>query len=334
MPAKTKAAFQVFVTSTRDAIETFVILTRIIVPVVIVTEVLSRLGVIKAIAPALSPIMGIFGLPPELGLAWLTGLILGIWPAIPLVFSLVPVSELTVADVSIFASLLLFAHALPVEQQIVRKAGPGFWVTNALRLGGGVVYAIFLHKLTAATGWLSQPVSPAWIPLAATPDWYGFFLSLLETLWKMLLVVLALFWGMEVLKRSGIMKLLMAAMAPILRLAGVNREASEMAAVGLFLGLSFGGGLLIKEARAGHIPPRQVFIVCAFMGFIHSILEDTIIMLAIGADFTAIAVLRLAFSIVASAIVALVVVRMSDGTFYRFLFPAGGEKARTDEARA
>ncbi len=82
-------------------------------------------------------VMSLIGLPPELGLAWLTAMLIGIWGAVPLIFTLVPVSSLTSADITVFSALILFAHGLPIEQKIIEKAGPGVLITTTLRVGGG-----------------------------------------------------------------------------------------------------------------------------------------------------------------------------------------------------
>ncbi|MET3584431.1 hypothetical protein ABID21_000526 [Pseudorhizobium tarimense] len=90
-------------------------LARIMIPIALLTELLARAGAIKAMAPAFAPLMHLIGLPPELGLAWLTGMLVGIWGAIPLVFTLVPVSSLSAGDITVFSALILFAHGLPTE---------------------------------------------------------------------------------------------------------------------------------------------------------------------------------------------------------------------------
>ena len=106
----------VFWRKTLDLLWIYWELARLIVPIAIAAEWAARAGLIAAIAPIFAPIMGFYDLPPELGLAWLTGMLIGIWGAIPLIFTMVPVSELSSADITIFSSLLLFTHALPIEQ--------------------------------------------------------------------------------------------------------------------------------------------------------------------------------------------------------------------------
>lgn len=295
-------------------------LVRIVVPVTIATEIMMRVGLIEAISPAFAPLMRVLGLPPELGLAWITGLLLGVWGAITMIFTLVPASAMSVADITVFSALLLFAHGLPIEQKIIQKAGPGYAVTMVVRLSGGMLYAMALHHLLAWTGWLSETLNPTWIPISSSTEWMGFFRGLLEALFFMLVILIALAFGLDALRRSGLMSLVMKALAPCLRLAGIGAEAGPLTEVGLLLGISYGGGLLIREARAGAISPRQVFVSCVFMGFAHSVIEDTLIVMALGADVFGVLVGRVGFAIAATALIAHFVLSLSNETFFRWMF--------------
>lgn len=312
--------FQSLLLKSRETLEIYWLLVKITVPISVLTEVLSRLGLVEAIAPAFGPAMHAVGLPPELGLAWLTAMLVGIWGAVPLIFTLVPLSELTTADVTVFSALVLFAHGLPLEQKIIQKAGPGMVATTMLRILGGFVYALILHHLFQATGWLSAPVAPAWVPGAVTPDWSVYVWGLAETMLMMLVVLLLLSWSLEVLKITGILGLMMKGIEPVLRLAGIKGEAGHLTAIGLFLGISYGAGLLIREARSGLINPRQIFLSCVFMGFAHSIIEDTLLMVSLGADIYSTLIGRVVFAIGATAALALVLASISDRAFFARLF--------------
>ncbi|WP_211341052.1 hypothetical protein [Paracoccus methylarcula] len=139
----------------------------------------------------------------------------------------------------------------------------------------------------------------------------------------MLAILLTLAWGLEVLKLIGLMALLMKLLAPALRLAGIRGKTGQFTAVGLFLGISYGGGLLIREARSGDLPPRQVFISCVFMGFAHSIIEDTLLVMALGADVLGVLVGRLVFAVAATALIAQLIRSIPDETFFAWVFPRG-----------
>ncbi|MFV0302960.1 MAG: nucleoside recognition domain-containing protein [Paracoccus sp. (in: a-proteobacteria)] len=311
-------------TRTLSYLQLYWILARLIVPVAILTEALSRLGVIRAIAPAFGPVMAIYDLPPELGLAWLTGLLIGIWGAIPLIFALVPAGDLTVADITILSSLLLFAHALPVEQGILRRTGARLVTTTLIRVGGGMVYAGILYQISAATGWMQTPIDAVWTPMAGVEGWAGFLIGLAETMGWMLVVLLALAWGIEILRLTGVMDMLNRVVDPVLRLAGISGEARQFAVIGALLGISYGGGMMIREAQSGLIPPRQIVAACVFMGFSHAIIEDTAIVMAIGANGWAVGVGRLVFAIAATALVVRLLNRMPERWFRRCCFASDG----------
>lgn len=311
-----------FLNKTRETFEIYWVLVRITIPIAILTELLSRMGAIKAVSPVFAPVMHLVGLPPELGLAWVTAMLVGIWGAVPLVFTLVPTTDLSTADITVFSSLILFAHGLPVEQKIIQKAGPGIITTTALRVAGGLLYAFMLHRLFQLTGWLSEPVNPAWLPMAATPGWIEYGIGLAETMISMLVILLVLSWSLEILKATGVMRWMMIALSPALRLAGIKGEAGHLTAIGLFLGISYGAGLLIREARSGDISPRQIFLSCIFMGFAHSIIEDTLLMISLGANTYSILVGRVLFAVAATAAIAWLLGHISDRRFFKQIFTA------------
>jgi len=310
----------IFLRSTRESVGIYWMLARIIIPVSIFTEILVRVGVIKAVAPVFAPVMNLVGLPSELGLAWLTAMFVGMWGAVPLLFTLVPVSSLSVADVTIFSSLILFAHGLPVEQKIIQKVGPTFSITTVLRIVGGLLYAFILHQIFLLTSWLAEPVNPTWVPMIATPDWFEYIIALTEAMFWMLIILVVLSWVLELLKLIGLLDKLMIALTPMLRIVGIQGEAKQLTVVGLLLGISFGAGLLIREATSGAISPRQIFLSCVFMGFAHSIIEDTIVVIALGADVYGVLVGRLVFTVVATAAIASLLQRLPDKVFSKYLF--------------
>jgi len=313
--------------NTSQTLSIYWVLVRITVPIAILTELLSRMGAVKAVAPAFAPVMNLIGLPPELGLAWLTGMLVGIWGAVPLVFTLVPVSSLSVADITVFSALILFAHGLPIEQKIIQKAGPGMIATTVLRIAGGLLYAFMLHHVLSATGWLSYQVNPVWLPMSATPDWGDYIRGLAEAMVWMLVILLVLSWGLEILKVTGLMEWMMKALSPVLRLAGIRGEAGHLTAIGLFLGISYGAGLLIREAQSGAVSPRQIFLSCVFMGFAHSVIEDTIVVMSLGANLHGVLTGRLVFAVAACAAIAALLRRLPDKAFFAQMFRLGNIEA-------
>ena len=68
------------------------------------------------------------------------------------------------------------------------------------------------------------------------------------------------------------------------RLKLPNRMAFPLLA-GLFLGIVFGSGVIISFANDGTMAKRDLIVVLVFLGICHSIIEDTLIFAALGANW-------------------------------------------------
>lgn len=56
------------------------------------------------------------------------------------------------------------------------------------------------------------------------------------------------------------------------------------------------------------------------MGFAHSVIEDTLIVISLGADVYGVLVGRVVFAVAATAAIALLLRRLSDRTFFAQMF--------------
>ncbi len=143
-----------------------------------------------------------------------------------------------------------------------------------------------------------------WRPDASDPSLVAWALSQLRALVMIFLIILALMALLRLLKALGIERLMHAALAPLLRIIGIGREATNVTIIGFTLGISIGAGLLIREAKTGKLSARDIFLTMAFLGLCHSVIEDTLLILLMGADLSAILWTRLAFAILVTALLA------------------------------
>ena len=86
-------------------------------------------------------------------------------------------------------------------------------------------------------------------------------------------------------------------MLPLLRATGIGRNAANITVIGVTLGLTFGAGLLLRDIRSGTLSRRDVWLAIGFLGLAHSLIEDTLLILLIGADLSGILWARLVFAI-------------------------------------
>lgn len=274
------------------------------VPVLIVVKILDGFGLTDMLASFLSPAMKVVGLPDALGIVLATAMLTNMYTAMAVFLSLSNIPPLTIADITVLTSMMLLAHSLPVEGAIARAAGLPWSAILALRVGGAFLFGFILHKVYHNIDSMQKISVMLWQPKTKDDSLLGWILGLVETLVGVFIVLALLMVLLALLKKFGIEKWIHLLLSPFLRLLGIGKEATNVTVVGMILGLTFGGGLLIDEARSGRVSKRDIRLSMAFICLCHSLIDDTIIVLLLGADVYGVLWARLIFAITIIAIVA------------------------------
>jgi hypothetical protein len=307
-----------------DAFRASIDLFKIMIPVIIVVKILQELGLIHYLALPLSPVMKVVGLPGEMGLVWATAMINNPYSAIVVLLSLVKETPISTAQATILCTMMLLAHSLPVELRIAQKSGPRLMFQAFLRLTCAFLLGWFLNLIYSQFGLLQEPAtlllkaeSEGIVP---TPSLFGWAADQVRNLLSIFLLVLGLFLLMRLLQKLKITDAMNRILRPVLKRMGIGPKASTITVIGLTLGIVYGGGLIIHEARRGGVDKRDVFYSLSLMGLSHGLFEDTLLMMMIGGHLSGILWARLVFSLLAVALLVRLGRLLSEGFCDRFLW--------------
>lgn len=284
--------------------EVYWTLLRIMVPALIVVKILDTIGATLWLAWLLAPLMSLVGLPESMGVVWATAMLTNIYTGMALFFSLQGGESLSVAQVTVLGTMMLLAHSLPIEGAVAKAAGVGWRATLLLRISGALVLGALLNISYQYTHSLQAVNHLVWQPAVADTSLSTWLITQIELLLAALVIITTLILSLRILRTLGIERVLHFLLSPVLRLLGISQQAANITVIGITLGLSFGGSLLIKEARSGLLAKRDIILSLAFLGLCHSLIEDTLLILLIGADLSGILWARLAFALLVIAILA------------------------------
>ena len=105
-----------------------------------------------------------------------------------------------------------------------------------------------------------------------------------------IMVVLEVFEGSRPFRR--LVRLWARVMAPL----GMTEEVALPTLVGFLFGIAYGGGVIIRETRRRRLEHRQVFLMSVFLSQVHAIVEDSLVLIAVGAAALWVVGFRLAWA--------------------------------------
>lgn len=302
----------------RDAVKTSYDLFKIIIPLSIITKILTDAGITDHVGQALAPVMQWMGLPGSMGLVWATTMVTNIYGGITVFAALAPEANLTVAQVTVLTTMMLVAHSLPVEVRITQVAGLRFWTMLTLRAGCALILGWLLYHIYAWGNFLQTSNEALWSPPLRDLSWLGWAQVEIKNLATIFLIILTLIFVMRLLAWLKIINLLEKLLEPILTRLGMSRAAAPTTIIGMILGLSYGGGLIIQEAHSGRLGKYDVFFSLALLSICHSIIEDGLLMALLGGHLSGVLWARVGFSLLVIFVLVKIVHRMPDAMFDRW----------------
>ena len=302
------------------SVSTTVELFKVLIPLSIAVKILQESGAVALISDLLSPVMGLVGLPGLSAVVWTTVFLVNIYAGVVILASLSTGLSLTVAQTTILASMCLIAHTLPVEAAVARKAGVSVWFTVVLRLGGALLFGWLLFKFYSATGWQSEKASGFLIDSPDDPSIRGWITGEIRRLFLIFVTIVALHTMLDILKWLGVTDFIVRRCRGLLGIFGMSEEVGPLVVIGMLMGIVYGGGLIISEAKRHTIADREVFAAMSLLALLHAVIEDTAIMVLIGGSLSGVLWGRMLFAAAMTFLIVQIAALMPDKQFKRLLF--------------
>jgi hypothetical protein len=282
-------------------------LARILIPLIIVVEFLKLSGLVEWLGRVLGPVMGLLGLPGEAGVIWAMTLLTNLYGGMVVFGQVVGQTPFTVAEATTLTSMMLIAHALPVEVALCKRVGVSAIFTTILRVGSAFVFGILIHQLSAVYAFGQEEALLLWKPEAISPGIASWLLSQGEQFLGIWIIILILLLILELFRVIGLIRLIEMLLLPVLLPLRLSKEATPILITGLTLGITYGGALLIEEADKGSLKERDITLSVGFLCVCHSLFEDTLLMMLLGGALWGILFGRFLFAFLVTLVLSLII---------------------------
>ena len=275
---------------------------KFMIPISIFVRILQETGLIVYVGNALSPLMKLMGLPGEMGLVWASSMIANIYGGLIAYLQIMPnIEPLNIAQVTTLSTIILVAHTFPLELMVTKKAGAKILPMFVIRFGFGFLAGVvifWIYKLLGAYETYPEAINTLLMG-KKDPTWLEWGIGEAKNYGILFVWITGLIIILDLLKRIGAIEKINNRLEPVLRFLGIGKDVIPITVVGMTLGLAYGGGLIIKEVKQDNkLKKRDVFYALFLMSLCHSLIEDSLLMMSIGANYTGVFVFRILFALI------------------------------------
>lgn len=284
----------------KSGIKTALWLLMIMIPVSFVVLVLRETGALGVVGDRLAPVFQAIDLPGSSAFVYLSSLVMNLYSAIAAMGQL----ALSLREVTLLAVMCLIAHNFLVEIAVLGSTGSSPVRMVALRLTASLVAGLVLSRLLPIE--LAERAAVIGESARTLAGGDGFAPELLEWAVSSLLLVVrialiltALMVGERVLGELGVIRWLGRRLSVLMRVFGLPEQTAFLWVVSNTLGLAYGAGVIRREVGEGNLSRDDGDLLNHHIAISHSLLEDTLLFVALGVSAFWVVVPRLVLAIAA-----------------------------------
>jgi hypothetical protein len=270
--------------SLKSALKTSILILKLIIPFYLLADILIYFGILQKISFIFEPITSILGLNPEVSLSIAAGVLFNIYAGIAFGAPL----NLTPYEWTILGLFLGIAHALPVENAIMKKLGISYIYSTILRLSVAILAVLIFKALPITIDGKSISKS------VSLPHYDSFFEMITASLTnatilaiKIIILISVIIFVMDFIKEKFF--------------KNKKLNASFSIITGLILGITYGAGILIAEKNK--LTKKELLFIGTFLMICHSVIEDTALFVIFGANMWVLISIRLVLAVIISSII-------------------------------
>lgn len=294
MTTKLKRLQKCVVESLPSTYKTCIWLLKIMLPISLGVRILDYYGFIEYLSTYLHPLFDLIGLPGRLAIVFVTSIFVPLYGTIAVMASL----SMTLRDATILSIMCLVAHNLFVECAVTKKTGSSFFGMIALRIGMAFVVAYVLNKIL--------PIDNSLFLLSKNIESYNglkdvfisWFYSSLQLTFILVVIVASLMILQRILIEFNMIEKISKPLVPLMRIFGLPDNAPFLWIVGNVVGLAYGGAVMVDMIEEGKITKEDANLVNYHLSISHSLLEDTVLFVALGINVWVIIISRISFAII------------------------------------
>ena len=293
----------------------FLWLMKIVVPMSFLTAVLAWTGWLGSLDFLLAPLMGFMGMPSMAALPILIGGLTGIYGGI----AAMAVLPFTIPEMTLLANFLLISHNLIQEGVIQAQSGLNPVKATLFRIVAAVatVWAMtfFIETSPSVTAQAGALAASTQAFQSMVYDWA---VSMLTLSVKIFFIIMAILTLLDIAKSMDWIMPVVKALSPFLRILGLSEKVGILWMTAVIFGLTYGGAVIVEEARQGHISKEELEELQLSIGINHSMVEDPFLFMAFGISAFWLWVPRLITALAATRLLTL---------WVKFRSPATGQSA-------
>lgn len=262
----------------RKGASSFIWIGQIIIPISFLVTLLQWSGWLERLDFLLDPLMSLLNLPPEAALPIITGMLINLYAVI----AIITVLPFTIEQMTLIAIFNLTAHALIIEGVIQHRSGLSFLKSPLIRIGAAIITVLVVSKFLGDTSQSLGSITETAAQQPLLDNLKNWGINLLGLMAKILGVIMVIMIILELLKSLDWIEYLLRFCRPLMRVLGLSRETTMMWVASTIFGLSYGGAVIVEEAKEKTLSKDELERLHIFAGVNHSMVEDPVLFTVLG----------------------------------------------------